>query len=192
MSARPTAEISLSECKYGDGKIPKLLDVIDVPLLSPAPEHHQTENHIIDKGRWVNRGALPWNQLAELCDRPERLWINSDSTKSGGQYNCMSPDEAATMSDSLFLLTMESLIVEVGSGAWEGETWRTYKCGFDYNQVYHKFNLTDPIALAVFAPKKEGDYPLRDVYICVSLTETYKEDGRCHKLVAAIISDPPL
>ena len=96
------------------------------------------------------------------------------------------------MPGSLFLLKMKTLIVEVSSSSWEGETWRTYKGKFDYNGVYYKFNLTDPIAVAAFASRKEGDYPLRDIYICVSLTEAYKEDSRCHKLVAAIISNPPL
>jgi hypothetical protein len=38
----------------------------------------------------------------------------------------------------------------------------------------------------------QGDHPLNDVYICVSLTEPYEQDGRCHKLVAAVIKNPLL
>ena len=53
-------------------------------------------------------------------------------------------------------------------------------------------SLTDPSARAVYSAKKDADYLLKDVYLCVSLTEPYEVDGRCHKLVAAIIKDPPL
>jgi len=33
---------------------------------------------------------------------------------------------------------------------------------------------------------------LNDVYACISLTEPYEKDNRCHKVVAAILSNPPL
>jgi len=191
VSARPTAEVRFSEYRYQNNESPELLDIIDVPLLKAAPQHHQTENHVITAGRWLKQGALPWNQLEQLRDRPASLWINSDST-IGGRYNCMSPAQAAMMPDSLFLLKMKSFIVVVSSNTWEGKTRKTYRGEFDYKGVRYKFNLTDPAARRAFASKTEGDYPLNDVYLCISLTETYAEDGRCHKLVAAVISDPPL
>jgi hypothetical protein len=53
-------------------------------------------------------------------------------------------------------------------------------------------SLTDPVARDRFSAKEEGGYPLNDVYLCVSLTEPYEHDDRCHKLVAAIISNTPL
>jgi hypothetical protein len=59
VSARVKAEVSLSECRYQNNGIPKVLDIIDVPLSIPAPDNHQTENHILDpKSWWVKRGEF--------------------------------------------------------------------------------------------------------------------------------------
>lgn len=60
---------------------------------------------------------------------------------------------------------------------------------FDYKGVHHNFSLTDPVVRDAFS--KEGDYLLNDVYLCVSLTEPAPQDGRCYKLVAAVIKNPP-
>lgn len=50
--------------------------------------------------------------------------------------------------------------------------------------------MTDPAAKGAFEKKPDGRYPL-DAYLCVSLTEPYDKDKRCHKLAAAIIGDKP-
>jgi hypothetical protein len=71
VSVRPTAEVSYIEARYVDYSSPKLMDVMDVHLASPAPKHHQTENHVIDTThQWVKIGELPFDSLKELCDWP--------------------------------------------------------------------------------------------------------------------------
>jgi hypothetical protein len=50
-------------------------------------------------------------------------------------------------------------------------------------------SVTDPVLLKGFILKQEGEYPYEDVYLCLSLTQPYR-DGRCHKLVAAVIRNP--
>jgi hypothetical protein len=90
---RSTAEVKSSESRYDKG-VPKLLDIIDVPLLRAEPRHHQTENHVIDASqRWVKASELPFEALAQMVDRPASLWINSGSTKGSG-FDCMSEAEA--------------------------------------------------------------------------------------------------
>ncbi|HXR37012.1 MAG TPA: hypothetical protein VN754_13730 [Candidatus Binataceae bacterium] len=190
VSSRPTAEVRVSECRYQNSAIPKLLDIIDVPLLKAVPHNHQTENHEIDaKSRWVKVGELPWDELEQLRERPASLWINSDSTSTGA-FNCLSQAEAATLHDSLVLIKKKDFTVEVASNPWDGR--RTYRGNFKYDGFYYSLSMTDPVATKAFAAKDEGEYELNDVYLCISLTEPYEKDGRCHKLVAAIISDPPL
>ena len=191
VSARATAEVSFSEYKYQNGQSPKLLDIIDVPLLSALPRNHQTENHVIAAESWVKKGQFAWDDLEQLRDRPASIWINSDHTRAG-VYDCMSPAEAETLQNSLLLIKKKDFTVEVGSSTWDGRTKRIYRGKFDYKGTHYNFSLTDPAARAAFSAKDEGDYPLTDVYLCVSLTEPYKEDTRCHKLVASIIKNPPL
>ncbi len=120
VSGRPTAEVLFSEYKYEDNTSPKLLDVVDVPFLNADPRHHQVENHIIGPARWVKRGELPWDELERLRDRPTSLWINSGHTNAGN-YDCISHEEAATVHDSLLLIRLDNLVVEVGRNHWTGK-----------------------------------------------------------------------
>jgi len=45
VSARSSAEISLEELRYENGREPQILDVITIPMIAAAPRVHQTENH---------------------------------------------------------------------------------------------------------------------------------------------------
>jgi len=193
VSKRSTAEVSFSEYRYADNTSPRLLDIIDIPLLSPQPKQHQTENHVVDEmQRWLKVGELQWQQLEQIRDQPSTLWINSDQTKDGSRYNCISQTEAATQANSLLLIRPDNFVVKVGSRTWEGRTTRTYHGGFTYNGIHYILRSTDPAVRNAFAGKGEGDYPMNEVYLCVSLTEPAPQDGRCHKLVAAVIKNPPL
>jgi hypothetical protein len=127
---------------------------------------------------------LTWDELETIRDEPESLWINSDSTKTG-HYDCISQDEAATVHDSLLLIRPESFAIDVGRNYWTGK--KSFRGSFNYKGDYHSLSMADPIAREAFVAK-EGSYPLDDIYLCISLTEPYEQDDRCHKLVAAIIS----
>jgi hypothetical protein len=191
VSARATAEVTFSEYKYQDNTSPKLLDIIDVTMLNPDPRRHQTENHVIDAAQpWAKVAEFPWADFEKIRDKPASIWIKSDRT-GGGCYDCISEAEAGTLHDSLALIKPDGFGVEVGKHYYTGK--RTYRGNFDYNGTHYNLSLTDPVAINAFAAKGDGAYPLDNVYICVSLTEPWKKDkNRCHKLVAAIFSNPPL
>jgi len=193
ISSRSTAEVSHAECKYSDNSVPKLLDVIDIPLTRAVPHNHQTENHVIDVTRpWAKKGQFPWSDLEQLRERPESLWINSDHTING-TFNCISQAEATTLQSSLVLIKKSKFIVEIGSKTWNERTTRTHRGKFKYKGIDYSLNLTDPVAIAAFAAKSNGDYELNEVYLCLSLTEPWEKDNnRCHKLVAAVIKNPQL
>ena len=193
VSTRSTAEISTSESRYSNNTWPKLLDIIDIQMSKAIPHNHQTENHEIDPTKqWIKRGELPWASLATLAEQPASLWINSDNTSSG-TFNCISEDEAASVNTSLILLKKKSFTVRIGSKTWQGKTTKTYRGDFKHKGIPYSLSLTDPVATNTFASKDEGDYPFIDVYICVSLTEPWtKDNNRCHKLVASLITNPPL
>ena len=48
VSNRQSQEVSEYERQYQDGSDPKLLDVIDIPLLEHKPSGHQQENWLLD------------------------------------------------------------------------------------------------------------------------------------------------
>ena len=193
VSARPTAEVTFLEYKYQNNTSPKVLDIIDVPLLEAAPHGHQTENHIINPERWWEKvDELPWNRLEQLQERPRSLWINSDSTDAGA-FNCISRTEASSLNNSLVLIKKKKFGLEISSTSWQGRKKKAYRGNFKYKGIYYSLSVTDPVARNAFKEKPEGEYPMEDVYLCISLTEPWdKDNNRCHKLIAAIIGDPPL
>ncbi len=189
VSPRPTHEVTLNECRYADNTLPQLLDIINVPLSEPMPHFHQAENHVMQAGQqWAKTGTLQFGHLAELCDDPPALWVNSQSTALG-HNDCISQEEAAEFTHSLLLVRPEGFSVEIGTNPWQGR--RTYRSDFRYKGVHYNLSVTDPRVRELYG-NSPGDHPLTDVYICVSLTEPYEQDGRCHKLVAAVIRNPLL
>ena len=193
VSTRPTAELSFMETLYENNESPKLLDIIDVPLERAAPHRHQTENDEIDvSSPWRKVGELPWTELAKLSEHPPSLWVNSDRT-SGGSYNCMSREEASTLTTSLLLIAMNAVTIQVASVGRLGDSRQSIKSSFHYNGTYHSLNMTDPTASDRFGRQGNGQYRINDVYLCISLTEPWARDNhRCHKVVASIMSNTSL
>jgi len=193
VSRRPTRELQLWECIYPDNGQPELLDIIEIPLLQPAPHNHQKENHIIDNSReWANTGKLRWPALQLLEERPQTLWVNSDRTTTGC-FNCVSKAEAATQRHSLLLIKTRTLVIQIAAKPAAGKPYRNHQANFLYNGTPYSLKLTDPAAIEAFQRKPGGSYTLQNAYLCVSLTEPYdKDNNRCHKIVAAIFTNPPL
>ncbi len=105
ISARDDEEVSPRERCYADGGEPQILDVIDVPLLSPRPKTYQRENWLLDPNRrWAKVGRATWNDLRAMTDRDEPLWINGHSAR-GGQNDRIPLAETAAIDNSLRLIT---------------------------------------------------------------------------------------
>ena len=57
------------ERQYEDGSDPRVLDVIDVPLLESRPSGYQTENWLLDpRHYWEKVGRLSVFDLPALAD----------------------------------------------------------------------------------------------------------------------------
>ena len=94
------------------------------------------------------------------------------------------------MHNSLLLIKSEKFAVEVSTSCWDGVTKRNYRGKFKYNGIFYNLRTTDPAVWPAYRAKEEGEYPLGNVFLCVSLTQPYDDgDGRCHKLVAAILTE---
>ena len=192
VSARPTAEISLEERRYENGQEPEILDIVDIPMIAPVPKLHQTENHMIDPELyWTKTGTLNWADLPALVDTPSTLWLNGDSTHYGIN-NCVASAVTTQFTESLFLIRPHNLNVQVQvEGGMYGQR-RRVRADFTFNGARYNFIVTDPVAEQAFLRNPNGVSPLNDVYLCISLTEAFSGDGRCHKLVATIIAEHPL
>src|SRR5271166_3573940 len=104
VSVRPSAEISLEERRYENGRQPHILDVIEIRMIAAVPRVHQTENHMIDaEFYWTKVGAITWADLAGLVDTPSSLWRNGDSTHHGTNDR-INQTLASQFSNSLFLI----------------------------------------------------------------------------------------
>ena len=187
ISERPSAEVSLHERSYENGKEPQILDIVEVPLLKASPSLHQTENHLIDSGLcWLKKGELKWTDLDQLIDHPNSLWGSGQSSYYG-LNDRVTLNDVSTYTHSLALIEPVSLNVTVDTEGEEfGNPRRRVRASFSYQGIKYSLAITDPIAVGVFRPKSEGAYPLTNSLLCVSLGEVW--EGYCYKLVATVVN----
>ena len=84
VSDREHEEVSEHERQYEDGSDPRVLDIVDLPLLEPRAKGYQQENWLLDAEiYWTKVGRAAWNDLVPFVDPVRTLWINGHSTYSG-------------------------------------------------------------------------------------------------------------
>lgn len=187
VSAREHEEISENERQYEDGSDPKVLDILETPLIEHRPKTYQCENWLLDdKLYWKRVGTVHWNELAVLEDKPQLLWINGHHTYHG--LNDRIPlAEAAKLGNSLYLLRVLRVELSVfAPGADFGNPKKRVQARFEYQGIGYHLWVTDPTIERPYVAKVEGDYKLGECYLTVSLGEP-ADDGYCYKLVAAVI-----
>ncbi len=185
VSSREHQEVSEQERGYEDGSDPKVLDVIDVPVIEPRPHLFQQENWLLDERYyWSKVGQKSWDDLLELADE-ETLWINNQSTYNG-LNDRVSLEEAAALDNSLRLVHVEDVELHVFSpGAAFGNSKRRVQGQFTHLGVDYQLWVTDPDYERRFLAKANAVYPLGESFLTISLGEP--KDGYCYKLIAAIL-----
>jgi putative nucleic acid modification protein with dual OB domain len=187
VSSRPIGEVSEEERRYEDGRDPKLLDIIDIPMLRHQRKEYQQENHILDPDAyWVHRGRATWAALGAALDRPHGLWPNGYSTSAG--LNDRVPEAIArALTSSLLLIQPEILAIWVGApGADYGNPKRKVRAQFAYGGNRYNVTVTDPVIEREYFLRPNGEYPVPQAYLCLSLGELH--EGFAYKLVAAVIT----
>ena len=186
VSEREHQEVSEYERQYEDGSDPRVLDIVEVPVLGPKPEGCQAENWLLDpKYYWEKVGSYSSLDLPALADPVAPLWIDGYSTYHG--RNDRIPTElAGEVRSSLRLIQAEELALEVfAPGEAFGNTKRRVQGRFVHSGREYAFWVTDPRYERRYLAKLDGSYRIGECCLTISLGEPYK--GSFYKLIAAII-----
>lgn len=185
VSARDDEEVSVRERSYAAGGEPKVLDVIDVPLLSRKPKTYQRENWLLDPNRrWTKAGQTDQKSLRALTDCDEPLWINGHSTHVG-RNDRVPLAETLSIENSLRLIKVDALTVTVSEPLRPSADYPILRGSFDYHGEEYCFRITDPESESGSAELPYGEYTVGERYLTVSLGEPF--DGHAYKLIATII-----
>jgi len=186
VSAREHEEVSEYERQYSDGSDPRLLDIIDVPLLESRSKGFQQENWLLDPDHyWEKAGRATWSDLKALADPQSPLWIDGHSTYNG--YNDRIPlSLAGGIGSSLRLVRVDRLALSVFKpGEAFGNPKRRVQGRFRLAAVDYHLWITDPVYERKFLAQPDGNHTLGACFLTVSLGEPHND--ACYKLIAAII-----
>lgn len=188
--------LSWNERRYEDGSDPKVLDIIEVPLLGAYPHGcHHSENWLLaSNSRLTRREKFGWTDLANRVDDPEDLWGGE-----GVYGDRVEADRIGEYFHSLHLIKLKGMILMVSWGKVRGE--------FSYHNNNYDFVVTDPeVENCIKEPnsndpntlepwkreliasrKLKDKYSIGECYVTVSLTANPFKD-HYYKLIAAIIT----
>ena len=171
--------------QYQDGSDPRVLDIIDVPVIRHWPQGYQSENWLLHSGYyWEKKGTYSPFELDLLTDAVAPLWANGHSTYNG--CNDFVPLPTSSIDTSLRLLRVDHLEIAVfAPGEAFGNSKRRVQGRFEHGGDRYALWITDPNYERTYLGKINGEYRIGACYLTVSLGEPYKE--ACYKLIAAVI-----
>lgn len=184
VSGRQDQAVNYCEQRYEDNSSPRVMDIIEVPLLTAQPHEHQQENWLLDgTQRWVKVGEASWEDLTGLADRREQLWINGHQTAQG-LNDAIPVADASGLNSSLRLFKVDGLEVHVVRVCNRKRVQGHFRhCG----SIYWLW-ITDQGYEQTYLARPEGRYNVGESFLTVSLSEAF--NASCYKLIAAIIERP--
>jgi hypothetical protein len=112
VSNRESEEISEEERRYENGQMPKLLDIISIPVKEHKPILLQNENYLIDDDYyWIKTGNFE-GSLNDLLDSPKDLW-GTESSSYQGTNDRISEEMCDNYNESLYFIRPQSLKIIV-------------------------------------------------------------------------------
>jgi hypothetical protein len=186
VSDREHQEVSEYERQYEDGSDPRILDIIDIPLLEHRPNGYQQENWLLDPDSyWEKVGNYRWTDLAAFSETKGTLWRNGCHTYNG-EHDQIPLDEAAMEISSLKLIRVDAVRLKVFSpGIAFSNPKRRVQAQFRFSRTNYSLWVTDPDVERTYLARPNSQYDLAGCYLTISLGEPFKD--HCYKLVAAII-----
>jgi hypothetical protein len=186
ISAREHEEVSEYERQYQNGSDPRVLDIMDVPLLEPRPKGYQQENWLLDPDQyWRKIGHVTWGVLNRYETKATTLWVNGHHTYSG-MNDSIPLGFVGGIKTSLCLVRVPSVALHVfAPGEAFGNAKRRVQGRFRLNGSEYHLWVTDPSFERTYLAMPDGRYEVGEAFLTISLGEPY--NGSCYKLIAAII-----
>ena len=157
------------------------LDVVDVPVIKASPQEYQRENWLLDpERRWERVCRLAPSALVDFTTREAQLWV-SGYCSSEGENDRIPSSIAIKLPSSLRLIRVDRMDLSVRTH----DSGRRMRGRFRYAQTGYSLRVTDPVCEQRYKDLDDGDYPVGESYLTVSLGEPY--DGYSYKLIAAVI-----
>lgn len=172
------------------GGVPRVLDVIRMPLERAAPLTHQPENWLI--------AASPW-QLVQRPLASQRMALLHSHLSAGpklfgdsGHRIALRDLEERPATASLALIEPEGLQWFVERSQYNAKRPRAH---FALGNAFYDLPVTDPAWMPAFRELDHGLHPARacglpsdgKLLLTISLGDEFEADGYCYKLVAGLV-----
>ena len=183
MSKREHGDVGEYERQYEHGTDPRVLDIIDVPVVRACPKDYHTESWLLDDGHyWENQGKYPSLDLNRLTDPWHRFgWMGIAPTTVAMTVCPCRPSGSRRRCAYSALIDWN---LRCAPGEAFGNSKRRVQGAFPTRDADTR-SVTDPTYERRYLGKINGEYQLGACYLAVSLGEPY--NNACYKLVAAII-----
>lgn len=189
ISARSSHEVSEEERRYENGKKAQLLDIVTVPLIKATPSGHQVENHTLDPDYyWTEVGRANWKQVTAALDPYDAsFWLESQSTYHG-LSDKVAESDISKIRSSLKLVLVPNVEIRVRrETGYEGNpARRRVRASFVFKDESYLLSVTDPEIEESYLTKEDGNYPLGEAALCISLAEVW--NGFAFRVAASVIT----
>jgi hypothetical protein len=167
------------EQRYENRQLPKLLDVVEVPLGRSAAQLGQPENRRTANGQWRRLGRLTPTEAEDLLDE-----IVTSDPIFGNRGKAVHEDHFSQLDSSL-------AVVQPATVTWR-KSGERLKSVFTHSGRQVDLSVTDPVTERAFMDDGDGDYEWRsDEQLYLSLSVAAAPSNGFHtKLVAGVIFLP--
>ena len=175
--------LSSWDIQYNDGNVPKILDVIQVPVIKHSPLYYQPEN-------WIVAPATKWQKVGENTIPQLKVYWQHDYPIFLDDSDRLTEEECRNSSNltSLILIKLERLLIDKQVNPWGNRD--KIRAKFNYNGNFYDLAVTDILWETKYLQTgiSYGIHTINGpIYLTISLGEKFEVDGCHYKLVSGII-----
>jgi len=186
--------ISNDHCRYEDGKLPAVYDIVEVDFIGVQQEPGQPENELIANTFWRKLESIEPNGINSFEGNVIDVW----NQEVGQDYVNEAYELGGLIENSLMLIKPENFEITLSQifNDFEGQYKRNIRASFSYKGIeYSNISITDPATRKMLKNQypHEGGEPITtklragdNCFLCMSLGPRYTEYNRHYKLVATV------